>query len=370
MKKAEKASFRLRRLQEITSGTWAGEIDGIHFDLRHRDLNPRSWRTDTLGDPRWYASQNAPRPRIWFPWYGNFDTMLRSCIKRDERYAKRKLTEPEVSQIRNDLSPEYIVSPGDIITIESVATIPISERITKLDAREDAYFQDGYLLITHADGTVERPSQPMRFFPVTYVEMFNEENNFFMLKARADRFAKDIDKDDYIPTLSKRNVYALEALLAKEEVEDYLKRYEKALSKAAGRERSIAQDVLQIASQAAYFGYTWAKAEAKENLLPVIEASARSRVGASKGGKRSGEARRNPTWKPIVERYLKSIIGEQRLLSQDDLAEKVRDAKIWDDPDVAVPGHETLKRFIRVLERTGQIPRRKNRKPTKTTTRG
>jgi hypothetical protein len=52
--------------------TCVGEVDGIRFDLRDKEINPHEWTMDHLGGADGYPPRRVSNlPFIWFPWYEN-----------------------------------------------------------------------------------------------------------------------------------------------------------------------------------------------------------------------------------------------------------------------------------------------------------
>jgi hypothetical protein len=70
-----KTYARNRALSKIMSETRVGEVDGIRFHLRHKEINPDEWTMQDMlgGDDRQPRRRIPSLPFIWFPWYGKFD---------------------------------------------------------------------------------------------------------------------------------------------------------------------------------------------------------------------------------------------------------------------------------------------------------
>jgi hypothetical protein len=88
-----KLYMRNRAISKIMNETRVGEVEGIHFDLRHKQISPTEWAMeDYLGgeDPAYLPIRRKESlPFIWFPWYGKFDlTQIRAEVLRGFRAEK------------------------------------------------------------------------------------------------------------------------------------------------------------------------------------------------------------------------------------------------------------------------------------------
>lgn len=69
-----KLRARNRALAKIINQTRFGEVEGISFDFRHKEIDPEEWTMDFLGGTKGYAPRRINTlPFIWFPWHGKFD---------------------------------------------------------------------------------------------------------------------------------------------------------------------------------------------------------------------------------------------------------------------------------------------------------
>jgi hypothetical protein len=146
-----KIRARNRALSKIMTETRVGEVDGISFDLRHKQINPDEWKMDDIlgGDEGLPPKRPTTLPFIWFPWHGKFDlNQLKADVLEEFRevkeYAKNapptprevfgNITDAEYAEYLkeekkqrripaktwmidelNSRTPDAIVSPGDSI---------------------------------------------------------------------------------------------------------------------------------------------------------------------------------------------------------------------------------------------------------------
>jgi hypothetical protein len=79
-------------LSNIMRGTRVGEVEGIRFDLRHRQIKPDDWPMHILGgDDRQPPRRMSELPFIWFPWYGTFDIVKLKADVAEENVGIRQI---------------------------------------------------------------------------------------------------------------------------------------------------------------------------------------------------------------------------------------------------------------------------------------
>jgi len=351
-------ALRCKKLKEITDVTHFGTVEGIHIDLRSEYLNPKHWWTQTLGlAESWCMRRRPAAPFIWFPWYGDFAATICARIEQEQSALARKFTPPELDQIREELTPECFVHPGDSISIRSIDGL-ISQDGTMLDTTEDTEVRAARLVITRKDGTKEQIEKPLCFFGRNRMSVDRSGNNFYRLRARMVEYIKTFAEGSGLDEISKENNYAVEALRIGDLIEILLEGDEQALHSKNIKEHLEAARVLDLVSHAVCFGYVWAKAEAKISVLPLAKAAKDSRLGASKGGIESGRVRREKaTWRGIAERYAQRIRQEHPEWSQQKVATEILD--VWKEETPSPPQHDTMEGFVAELEEAGKLPRRK-----------
>ena len=84
---------RYMALREISHITRYGTVDGVTFDLRHDELDPRHWGMSIIANEGKYREKWHDQPFIWFPWYGVFDKdalkkeLIEGALPPDEQTA-------------------------------------------------------------------------------------------------------------------------------------------------------------------------------------------------------------------------------------------------------------------------------------------
>jgi hypothetical protein len=178
---------RNRAIAKIMGETRVGEVDGIHFDLRHKQINPDEWAMkDDLGaEGTPYPPRRRPTlPFIWFPWYGQFDLNqiktdvleefreLKEYAKNgppipreaygnitDAEYAdvlkkeKKQRFIPTKSWIKEEIqsrTPDAIVNPGDSIEMHhAVMNLEDGDEFVPI---QDRAFVHLFVKITNGNG--------------------------------------------------------------------------------------------------------------------------------------------------------------------------------------------------------------------------
>jgi hypothetical protein len=105
-------------------------------------------------------------------------------------------------------------------------------------------------------------------------------------------------------------------------------------------------------------GYSWVYAEADHKMRPSALSALASRDGAARGGKTGGAQRRAKaaaTWQSEVKEKALELRAGTPGMSQAKLAEEIR-YLLGDDE---LPCLENIVRYIRVLERSGELPKRR-----------
>jgi hypothetical protein len=114
--------------------------------------------------------------------------------------------------------------------------------------------------------------------------------------------------------------------------------------------------------EACLVGYRWGRAEADMRMKPLAEAGYRSRTASPSGGRISGERRRQKaeqTWKPLALRLANEIRKKNPTLSNEALIGVMKNHRKSGDK---LPGEDTLRDFIRIMIRTGEVPPKKSRR--------
>jgi hypothetical protein len=391
-----KVYTRNRALSRIMSETRVGEVDGIRFDLRHKEINPDEWTIqDVLGGDDGRPPRRTPSlPFIWFPWYGKFDLdQLKADIFEefragkeyaknapptpravfgnitDAEYAERLKEEkkwrriPTKNWMKDELEsrkPDAIVNPGDCIeTHHAIMNILHDDEFVPI---HDRAIIDLFIRITNKTGLCNVLSTPITLYGATMISCLRGNRPIYSILARVRLYHKlpkiDSTSVKEISDNYKKTGHAYAALYRSINIhERFLPRTWKWLHSDNFGRRRIGTEFLQALDDACMLGYAWAYAETEQRMRPLAIAALASRAGAARAGKASGARRRAAaanTWQSLVKKEALKIRAEEPGVSQAKLAEEIKFK--FDD---ALPSHPTLIRHIAKLERDAELPKRR-----------
>jgi hypothetical protein len=158
-----------------------GVIDGVGFDLRHKDVDTSNWRPPIYNDE---PKKPANAPFIWFPWFGTFDEQAlyakaeytvtrrkinltpneRLLLRRNRVTAEIRLKfdqsdEEKIKTYIAEHTPKCKIFRGDTIKIDRVKVKPIGSAI---DHPHDREIRESYLCVCRAGGgQAEQIDTPM-----------------------------------------------------------------------------------------------------------------------------------------------------------------------------------------------------------------
>lgn len=387
---------RNRALSKIMSETRVGEVDGISFDLRHKQINPGEWTMDHLlgGDDGRPPTRTERLPFIWFPWYGKFDlNQLRVDILGEFRAAKEyaengpptprevygNITDAEYADYLKEekkqrriptktwmkdevksRTPDAIVNPGDSIkTHHAVMNIGDDEFVPI----HDRAFIHLFIKITNEAGLCNVLSTPIVMYGATRISYFRGNRPIYSILDRVRRYHR-LSKIDSASVRevsdnvnSTGNAYA--ALYRSVSIcERFLPLSLKCRQSDNPTRARLGMEFLQALDDACMLGYAWAYAETEQHMRPLAVAGAASRAGAARAGRASGARRRAKaanTWQAPVKSEALKIRAENPGISQAELAAKI----VFRLDDGALPSHPIIVRHIAKLERDGELPKRR-----------
>jgi hypothetical protein len=394
---------RNRALSTISHETRVGEVDGIHFDLRHEDINPKEWTMDVLGgDYGWGEPRRRPTlPFIWFPWYGEFDlSKVKNAVLEEFRAANERPRRPLPRELFDNISdtdyqaylgsdtwkgeklpkswirdeikdrtPDAIVQSGDYISVDRVEMKLINYEFAFLADRAEVLL---FLMIYYANGRKELIKSPIILQGATKLTYKYGNKPLYAIIERVKRGVwrkKKITRsavhefDDKLDI--NANAYAALSRAAKI-CDLYFPTVSKLYNSDSNVRSRLGFKFLHALDDACMLGYAWANAEADHKMRPSALSALKSKAGAAVGGSTSGKKRlqkRIDGWEPIAKEMANEIRDAQPGFSQDDVATDI--ALKWKSRDYDAPGHTTLKGLISRMEKAGELPRRRRKKSAK-----
>lgn len=394
---------RNRALSTISYETRVGEVDGIRFDLRHKDINPKEWTMDILGgDYGWTEPHRRPTlPFIWFPWYGEFDlskvkdevlmefkegngrprrplpreafdnisdTEYQGYLEGDV-WKEKKLPKSWIREEINSRTPDAIVQAGDYISVDRVETKIIND--DNFAWMDDTLELLLFVMISYANGIKESLSDPIILHGSAKLSYRGGNKPLYAIIERVKRtFSLETITRAAVREFHDKydiNANAYAALWRAAKICDrYFPSVSKLYKSRINVRSRLGSKFLDALDDACMLGYAWANAEADHKMRPSALNALKSKAGAAVGGSRAGQKllqRRIDGWEPIAKQMAKEICAAQPELSQDDVARDI--AYGWKRRDYNAPGHTTLKGLISQMEQAGELPPRQRKKSAK-----
>ena len=390
-----KVRTRNRALSNIMSETRVGVVEGISFDLRHKQINPEEWIMQDLlgGDDGRPPTRSKFLPFLWFPWYGKFDLDKLKAdtleeFQAEKEYAKNapptpreafgNITDAEyVESLKeekksrrasrkdwmkrelNSRTPDAIVMPGDSVEMHhAVTNLEDDDEFVPL---QDRAFIHLFIKITNEAGLCNILSTPIVMYGATRISYLRGNKGIYSILNRVRGYHK-IPKIDSVTVKSvsddfNKTGHAYTALYRAIGIcERFLPRARKLANPTSFRYR-IGAAYLDALDDACMLGYAWAYAEAEQHMRPLAVAGAASRAGAARAGQASGARRRAKaasTWQGLVKIEASKLRAESPSVSQAKLAEEIKFKC-----DNEVPSHPIIVRYLARLEREGGLPKRR-----------
>ena len=362
---------RWRDLSEICGISRHGMVEGVEFDLRNELLDPREWQMKTIAikSPP-YAREASFGPFLWFPWYGELSKY--KLLKEAKQYYEllQQILPEHTDLLSNSILefvkrriPDVTVRTGDKIIVNQVHRHFLGD---EFDHAHDSEVRFAFLKIIRSNGRSIQISKPICFNGSTSILTWGVTNRDYfgrICNRICQHFGiKSLSAIDWVETDDGGHPRAA-ALIAYDLVGSI-----RELKKLADSEDhsdpliSTAAMGWSAANKAVYMGYLWAKAEADLNLKPLAKSAQKVKAGASAGGSKSGESRRQKranTWEPIAKKMAIGIYAKNPSLSQDDIATDIQHEWIHEEP--RAPGHATLKKLISNMYKAGELPKKRPR---------
>ena len=367
-----------------------GTIDGVMFDLRHKDLDAGNWLPPAFND---FPDRPSNAPFIWFPWYGEFDetalwSEAQKAVARAEaltpigkfRMSRNRGPTADQSQrfIQTDEekirayvaehTPECVVFRGDTIEIDHVEIKVVRNAI---DHPHDRETREAYLRVRRANnGAVEEICTPISYTGVTSVLDYDIWSYNFekMAKRIADHFKLEsvrempsVENDGSDAYLALRKAFAVANANKGLDFSSISESVVVVKSREPEEEFHDGSEVRYTINDALMMGYLWAKHE----LDPHVKAHAESRLQKELEGKaavrrRVKASRKAATevkehWHKVAARVVDDALKENPSLTNDDLLQKMNgNQRRWVTALVAlgigpkIPSPSSLDKFISI----------------------
>lgn len=349
---------RYLALREISHITRYGTVDGVTFDLRHDELDPRQWGMSIIANEGKYREKWDDQPFIWFPWYGYFskDVLQKQWIDgAPVSMSKRRLTR----ELKEN-TPEIIVVAGDKIVIDRVEVLRFDRPFRH---QHDAEVRLAFLKVIRSDRRTAKLKTPIRLLGRTAFQLRGSQHNIlgkitarifehYGVSSFVDPKVLSVVNDDR--SLAGNTLVHLCILV--ERNKDML-----SLVNSFDFDHPQYKDassILATIQEALLVGYYWANAEAQLRMEPLARSGLEVLRGAQKAGIESGNRRRakaEMTWKTHALELAQQARKDDPTLSQHRLADEITFK--W-RLDIPPPGHTTLTNFISELEKANTLPRR------------
>lgn len=349
---------RYLALGRISHITRHGIVDGVEFDLRHDELDPRQWGMSIVADEGKYRVMGDGQPFIWFPWYGVFD---KDALKKELiEGVSPPTSKRQLARELKEFTPEIFVFAGDKITIDHVEILQLDDPFKH---QHDAEVRLAFLKVVHSDGRTVKLKTPIRLLGHTAFQLRGSHSNI-LGKITARIFEHhgigSLDDPKVRSIVDDGGSFAGAALLYLWMIVD---RNKEALSLVNGfdfdnPEYKDAFATHLTIEDAMLVGYYWANAEAQLKMEPLARSGLEVLRGAQKAGIESGNRRRakaEKTWKAHALELAQQARKNDPSLSQHRLADEITFK--W-RLDTLPPGHTTLTNFISDLEKADKLPRR------------
>jgi len=387
-----KLRARNRALGKIIYETRFGEVEGITFDFRHKEINSDEWRMDHLGADDGLPPRRTPTlPFIWFPWYGKFDLeqlkadvvaefqadneyrdnavpLPRSAFDdnfTDEEYARhlKEKTKPLgkswITKQVAERTPDAIVSAGDRITIHEVIKYVGHDQF--VHPHDNAELQL-FIKITNNAGLNKVIRTPIIMYGQTKLTYRQGNKALYSILERIRVYHKltTITRSSVADKSSnyRENGSAYSALYRAVYICDhYLPRIRKLENSNFDQFWRIGLKYVDALDHACMLGYAWAYAETELRMRPLAMAALASKAGAAKAGLSSAAKRRAraSNWQTRVATEALKLRGRTPDMSQTKLAEEI----LYQLGEEGLPSLPIIVRHISKLERGGELPKRR-----------
>lgn len=248
--------YRAYLLAHACRDNEAMEIEGVHFDLRHPDLDRNAWQpTALIGSPHHLETHT---PRLLFPWSDDIERRI-----QDNRGDTAEVLE------------------GDTLLIDRVQSLPVKANHGSLDHPHHQESRWAHLVVRRPSGRQRAVGQAWEFRGVADVMTPLARGNYlFARRALYARLCTAIGIED------------IEDITLADSPKDWPKiatdidpLYRKALDALWAAEGEHVEEA------AAVFGYLMGRAEAREHVLPlaarhaeILDSNRRNARKSRKGG--------------------------------------------------------------------------------------
>jgi hypothetical protein len=233
------------------------------------------------------------------------------------------------------------------------------------DHPHDSEISFAFLRVTRKNEETKDLDKPMMFKGVTAITGPRSQYNYFeniSYRICQRHGVNPLSEIIGIPSKKKGDHFAYYAAMNASLIEPGTRKIRKRSDSHEYSDPKLrdAKDASHLIDGAVLIGYLWTKAETEIGVKPLAISALRAKAGASSGGAKSGESRkqkRAKTWEPIAKEMALKLRAEKPSASQDDVATDT--AHEWKDANVKAPGHTTLKALISKMEKAGELPKRR-----------
>jgi len=366
-------------LLEICNVTRHGTVGGVIFNLRHEDLDPKDWRMEPIGIvplPLSRPFRSEGQPFLWFPWFGPFiESDVERSIENEIKFLKGKHPNdpaPSVESLRKTYTPDAKIEASDKIVIGRVV---VEGEKTGLHHEHDVQRRLAYIQIVKPLGSIHSLKEPIVFTGSSAMWTGGYSKIFLKIIRRLCAYHEiESIHDPKVKEIVRRVAQIDAEVTPLQRGKETVKRGAQADAAAALLHATalatadldfpnlVKARIRYMIDEACLVGYCWGRAEADMRMKPLAEAGYRSRAAAPSGGRISGERRRQKaeqTWKPLALRLAKETRKKNPTLSNEALIGVMKNHRKSGDE---LPGEDTLRDFIRIMIRAGEIPSKKSRR--------
>jgi hypothetical protein len=267
-----------------------------------------------------------------------------------------------IDQYVRSHTPECFVLKGDRIYVKEVASVLTGDEFSH---PHDQEVRNAQLWIKRANGDSESINTPLIF--TLSNTLLNHNNSKTPFRAIMGRILQKfgLDSIQNIETVTGDGSYAYH---------DLQEAYTLWLLGTNGYEDNIEGNIIVVTpmftskeflegdkpalavNNAIKLGYLWARAEFQSIGSPIVDSARAKAARSSVGGIKGTETRRRKSeegWRLIAREMAIKIRAEMPESSQDRVAGEI-DTR-WKVEEPKAPSHQTLKKFVAELERSGRL---------------
>jgi hypothetical protein len=350
-----KQTLRIRyvfeQIDDLINTTNRGVIEGIDFDLKHKDFDVVNY--DLPGALFKDPNLIQRGPILYFPW-----TELAESYAQQEKNS----TEPDKGYLEG--AHKFTATSGDRISINRIDIIPVEDRLRGCNLGRRHIF----LAIKRKNEQITEIDVPIIATPKNEIRENSFNGNYYIaVRKRIEDYFKieggvKLTDVELTAAYSNRALRQLQLLLKIHGVDE-----REAIDQATGRvvlprvpsdEMHDGTNIWLTINDAVALGYLWAKSEDERNWAPFGESPA---VQQSDAGLASGVSRTiyAEAWKQVFAALIKDMLDRSGKITKKKIITTVitDQNKQWDLtrkrlglPDAFMPGEDSLsKAYIKII---------------------